>query len=168
MNTIRSTIAAAAVLAGSVGTVAALTTTDSATAGTSGGSSAAAGRADFTVRAHQGSDTSIDNGKDGFSAGDQDLFAGALTRDGKHVGRMVGTCQTARVGSTTADQLCEFVLHLGHGQITASGSVSSAAKGPGTFTLAILGGTGRYRDAAGQIAVTATNGKTFPIRVSLR
>jgi hypothetical protein len=163
MNTIRSAIAAATVLAAGVGSVAALTTSDSASAGT-----ATARAGSFTVRAHQGSDTSIDHGNDGFSAGDQDLFAGALTRDGKHVGHLVGTCQTARVGGKTADQLCEFVLRLGHGQITASGSVSSTEKGPGTFALPILGGTGQYRRAAGQIAVTATNGDSFPIRVDLR
>ncbi|MFZ2015215.1 MAG: hypothetical protein WAV00_15460 [Nocardioides sp.] len=50
----------------------------------------------------------------------------------------------------------------------ASGTTRSGKSGPGTFALPILGGTGRYQTAAGQIAVTATNGKTFPIAISLR
>jgi D-alanyl-D-alanine carboxypeptidase len=163
MNTIRSATAVVAVLAAGVGTLAGLTAVDSASAGTP--SAAASGS--FTVRAHHGTDSSVDLGKTGFSAGDQDLFTGALTRHGKHVGRVVGTCTTVRVGRSTADQLCEFVLHLGAAQITATGSVSSTQHGPGTFALPVVGGTGRYRDAHGQIAVIATNGKSFPITVSL-
>ncbi len=63
---------------------------------------------------------------------------------------------------------CAFDLHLARGQIMASGTTRSGKSGPGTFALPILGGTGRYQTAAGQIAVTATNGKTFPIAISLR
>jgi hypothetical protein len=163
MNTIRSTTAVVTVLVAGVGTAAGLAVVGSASAGT------AAGGADtFTLRAHHGTDASIDLGKADFSAGDQDLFTGELTRNGKHVGRLVGSCVTARVGRSTADQLCEFVLRLGDAQITASGSVSSTPQGPGTFALPVVGGTGRYRNAAGQIAVAATSGKTFPITVSLR
>jgi hypothetical protein len=163
MNTIRSATAALAVLAAGVGTIAALTTTDAASAGT-----ASARSTSFTLKSHQGTDTNVDLGDTGFSAGDQDYFTGALTRGGKHVGRLVGSCATARVGASTADQLCEFTLHLGKAQITAIGSVSSTQSGPGTFVLPIVGGTGRYDSAAGQIAVTATSGKTFPIAVSVR
>ena len=164
MNTIRSTTAVVTFLVAGVGTVAGLSAVGSASAGTA----SAAGAATFTLRAHHGTDASIDLGKADFSAGDQDLFTGELTRNGKHVGRLVGSCATARVGRSTADQLCEFVLRLGNAQITASGSVSSTQQGPGTFELPVVGGTGRYRGAAGQIAVTATSGKTFPITVSLR
>jgi len=46
--------------------------------------------------------------------------------------------------------------------------VRAGQGGPGTFALAILCGTGRYRAAAGQIAVTPTNGASFPIAVDLR
>lgn len=166
MNTIRSTAAVATVLAAGVGTIAALTAADSASAGTTGGS--AARSQSFTLHAHHGTDDSVDLGPSGFSAGDQDLFTSSLTRGGKKVGRLVGSCTTARVGKTSADQLCEYVLRLDHGQITALGTVRSTQAGPGTFALAIAGGTGRYRSAAGQIEVTATSGTTIPITVSLR
>lgn len=164
MNTIRSLITGATVVAAGAGAAAALAATGSAAAGTA----AVPKPGSFTLRAHHGSESSLDLGAHGFSAGDQDLFTGPLTRKGAAAGSFVGTCTTARVGQKTADQLCEFVLHLAHGQITASGTVRGGQAGPGTFVLAILGGTGRYRSAAGEIAVTATNGKSFPIAVNLR
>lgn len=68
----------------------------------------------------------------------------------------------------SADQLCEFVLRLGGGQITASGTVRSDQSGPGVFALAILGGTGRYQGAVGQVVVTPSNSASFPLRVELR
>jgi len=161
MNIIRSLVIGTTVVAAGAGATAVLAATGSASAGT-----ASASRS-FTVNAHRGSDTNIDLGKTGFSAGDQDLFTGTLTRAGNRVGRFAGSCTTARVGQT-ADQLCEFVLRLGKGQITASGTVRSGQSGPGTFALPILGGTGRYQGVGGQISVTATNGSSFPIQVSVR
>jgi hypothetical protein len=162
MNSIRPVINSVAVVAVGLGTAGVLAASDSASAGT-----APAGSGSFTVTTHQSSESDIDLGATGFSAGDEQFFTGALTRHGTHVGRLVGSCTTAHVGKT-ADQLCEFVLSFGASQINASGSVSSGEQGPGTFALPILGGTGRYRGAAGQITVTATTGKTLPITVSLR
>lgn len=159
----RSVATVVAVLAVGAGAGAAMTASGTASADTASRTAGA-----FTVQTHSRTETNLDLGKTGFSPGDQDLFTGSLTRHGKHVGRLVGTCTTARVGASTADQLCEFVLHLGKAQLTAAGTVSSDRQGPGTFALPIVGGTGRYSSAAGQIAVTATSGKTFPITVSLR
>lgn len=167
MNTVRSTAVVATVLAAGAATITALAVSGSASAGTAHGTTATRAGA-FTLHAHQGTDSSIDLGKTGFSAGDQDLFTGALTRGGQRAGRLVGNCTTAHVGKATADQLCEFVLRLSHGQVTAIGDVSSTQQGPGTFSLPIVGGTGRYRTAAGQITVSATNSRTFPITVALR
>jgi hypothetical protein len=120
----------------------------------------------FTLRAHHGTDTNVDLGKSGFSAGDEDLFTGPLTYHGDRVGRLVGECTMVRVGATV-DQLCEFVLRIGSAQLTADGAVHAGAKGPGTFTLPIVGGTGRYRAASGVITVSATDGGAVPITVSL-
>lgn len=121
----------------------------------------------FTVRAHHGSETSIDLGRHGFSAGDEDLLVSPLTYLGKRVGRLVGNCTTTRVGNSSADQLCEFVLVLNGSQLTASGTVRAGTNGPGTFRLSILGGTGRYRGASGTLAVTSGNGSTIPMEISL-
>lgn len=161
MTSIRTISAVTAVVAALGGTAAVVTTAGSASAHTPTSGT-------FTVRAHHGSETNIDLGTTGFSAGDQDLFTGSLTQYGKRVGRFVGTCTTASVGAVYADQLCEFVLHLGKAQITAAGTSRSTEQGPGSFQLPILGGTGRYRTAKGQITVTATDGNSFPITVSVR
>jgi hypothetical protein len=162
MSTIHTLITGATVAVAGVGVAAVVASTGTASAGPASRSES------FAVRAHQTSQTNIDLGKSGFSAGDQGYFVGPLTRHGSTVGRLVGTCTTARAGRSSVDQLCEFVLHLGKGQITAAGTVRAGQSGPGTFTLPILGGTGRYQSAAGQIAVTATSGRTVPIKVSLR
>jgi hypothetical protein len=167
MNNIRSAIAGVAVLAAGAGTFGVLASTGTASAGTTPSGIDAARAGSFSVRVHHGSETNLDLGTSGFGAGDQNLFTGSLTRAGKHVGRVVGTCTTARAGRSSVDQLCEFVLRLGRSQLVASGTVSAGRQGPGTFALPILGGTGRYRTAAGEIAVTATSGKSFPIRISL-
>ena len=160
MTRIRNLIAMATVVAAGGGAAAALATTGAASAGTPSSGT-------FVVRAHHGSESNIDLGRHGFSPGDVDLFAGSLTSGGQAVGRFVGTCSPVTVSQKVADQLCEFVLHLGSAQIIASGTVRSGQAGPGTFSLPVLGGTGRYSGAGGQIAVTATNGKSFPITVSL-
>jgi hypothetical protein len=161
MSTARSIIAAAGLAAAAAATVAVVTTTSSAAAGTPSSGT-------FTVHAHHLSDTNVDLGKPGFSAGDQDVFVDRLGRDGQNVGWLAGSCTTVRVGRSSADQLCEFVLHLGTSQITSSGAVRAGQNGPGTFTVPILGGTGRYRGAVGQIAITAANGNSaVPITVSL-
>jgi hypothetical protein len=80
---------------------------------------------------------------------------------------LVGTCQTARAGARRDVQLCEFDLRFGASQLTTRGIVEDGPGGPGTFHLAITGGTGRYLDTSGQIAVTATNASTIPITVEL-
>jgi hypothetical protein len=159
MTTIRTKI-----IGGSLGTAAVIAVI--AVPALSGSASASTG-SDFTVHAHRGTDSSIDLGRKGFSAGDEDLNTDSLTRGGKKVGWLAGSCTTVRAGSTSADQLCEFVLHLGGSQLVTQGVVRGGVHGPGTFPLAITGGAGKYRTARGQILVTATNGTSIPIEVQL-
>jgi hypothetical protein len=161
MGTIRTLITGLAVVAAGAGAAAVIATTGTATAGTA----RSAGRA-FTVTAHQGPESNIDLDASGFSAGDEDLATATLTRGGRNVGHMVLNCTTVAVAKN-ADQLCQFVLALRGGQITASGALRSGRSGPGTFVLPILGGSGQYQGASGQIAVTATNGDAMPVKVSL-
>lgn len=161
MYTIRTFVTGVAVVAAGAGSAAVLASTGTASAGTAGQSARS-----FTLVAHHGSDSSIDLGRTGFSAGDEDLFVSPLTRGGTRVGRLVGSCTVVRA-ARTADQLCEFVLHLGRGQITASGTVRAGQGGPTGFVLPILGGSGRYAGAAGQLSVTPTSGGNLPVQVSL-
>jgi hypothetical protein len=121
----------------------------------------------FTVRVHQGAEAHLDLGRSGMSAGDQDLFTGSLTRNGKRVGSMAGSCQAVRFGARSAVQLCEFDLRFGSSQIATRGTVVAGRNGPGTFTLPITGGTGKYLAATGQVTATASNDATLPITVQL-
>lgn len=130
-------------------------------------SAAASGPRGFTLHAVAAHESSIDLGTKGFSAGDTDLSADTLTQHGKRAGWADVSCTTAWVGRQAADQICVFDLHLTHGQIVAQGSVRSGPQGPGTFALAITGGTGRYRTARGAVHVTASNGRSVPIQVLL-
>lgn len=161
MNRIRTgALVAAAVLTAAAG-ASTVITTGPASAGTSSSPST------FSLRIYPGSEKNLDLGRSGFSAGDQDLFTGTLVRSGKHVGHMVGSCTTVRVGAASADQLCEWSLRLADGQITAAGSVISGEHGPGSFAVPILGGTGHYATAAGQLKITASDG-AIPVTVQLR
>jgi len=132
-----------------------------------GSASAAAAPGEFTVHAVHGADATIDAGRKGFSAGDDELATMHLMRAGKTVGWGATECITVHVGRAQAEQLCTFALHFGRGQIVAAGAVRSGPQGPGTFSLAITGGTGRYRNAQGQLLVTATSGRSVPITVEL-
>lgn len=131
------------------------------------GPAAANAGGQFTVFAVHNSETSVDVGKHGFSAGDNDVNSAQLVQGGHSVGWETGSCLTTFVGASRADQICHFVLALAGGQIVADGAVRGGSQGPGTFTLAIVGGTGSYRTARGQIQVTATNGPRVPFTVSV-
>jgi hypothetical protein len=163
MSTIRTLITGITVVAAGAGAAAAVAATGTASAGTATSSAKV-----FTLKAHHSRDSNIDLGDSGFSAGDEDLAVATLTRGGHRVGHLVLNCTAAHVGSASVDQLCEFVLALRGGQITAAGTIRAGQSGPGTFPLPILGGTGRYQGVGGQIAVTSTNGDTVPIQVTLR
>jgi hypothetical protein len=132
-----------------------------------GSATAATTANEFTVRALNGAQTTIDAGRKGFSAGDDDLGTMHLRRSGKSVGWGIIDCLTVHVGPSHAVQQCTIALHFGKGQIVATGAVRSGQQGPGTFSLAITGGTGRYRNAQGQMLVTATSGNSIPITVQL-
>jgi hypothetical protein len=153
--TASAVVAGAAIAAG----VAVSTLTDA--------SASAASHGSFTVRAYHGSETNLDLGAKGFSAGDQDLGSDRLVRNGKQVGYSAISCTAVRVGATSTDQLCEFALRFGSSQLESRGVVRAGQAGPGTFTLPILGGTGRYEGATGQLTVTATDGPYVPMTVSL-
>ena len=128
MNTIRSLITGATVVAAGAGAAAALAATGSAAAGTA----ALPKPGSFTLRAHHGSESSLDLGAHGFSAGDQDLFTGPLTRKGAAAGSFVGTCTTARVDRarhviTENDRTLACADLLRTGQIRQIGPLLSAS-----------------------------------------
>src|SRR4051794_30667581 len=118
-NSIRS------VIIGSVAVASAATAVATAVATAGAASAGTPSSGTFTVHAYHLSDSQIDLGKPGYSVGDQDLGADRLMRHGKRVGWMAVSCTTTRLGKTSEDQLCQFVLHLGTAQLTSAGAVRS-------------------------------------------
>lgn len=131
------------------------------------GPASASGGQQFTVYSVHASETFVDVGKKGFSPGDTDVNSSQLIRAGRTAGWETGSCQTTSVSASSATQICHFVLALDGGQIVSDGGVRSGRQGPGTFTLAIVGGTGKFRAARGELHVTAGNGPRIPFTVSL-
>lgn len=112
-------------------------------------------------------ETNVDLGKKGFSQGDQELAALNLFRDGKKIGEAGNLCQFVRVTKASATDLCQVDMSLPRGQITAGGLVTSTPAGPGTFFLAVTGGTGAYQTAHGQVKIVATTTNQVPITLYL-
>jgi hypothetical protein len=113
------------------------------------------------------SETLVDLGPKGFSAGDQEIVAVTVLRDGRKVGRGSSVCQFVEVTAKSALDVCSVVLSLPAGQLTADGLVASSPAGPGPFTLAITGGTGGYRTARGELTVIPQSSDTVPVTVRL-
>jgi hypothetical protein len=88
---------------------------------------------------------SVDNPPAGESAGDLEVFTQQLSRGGRQVGRISGTCV---VISPPAAFQCRAIAELPRGSL-----VLAANLGEGPATGAITGGTGRYRRARGSFLV---------------
>ena len=112
------------------------------------------GRA-FTVIEHATSDTMTDTGATGDSVGDVLTFANDVFDAGntQKVGTDQGYC--IRVVAGRAYE-CTWTTFLQGGQIVVAGPFYDAKDS----TLAITGGTGRYRDARGTMELHARAGGT--------
>ncbi|MGW6131984.1 allene oxide cyclase barrel-like domain-containing protein [Cellulomonas sp. NPDC055163] len=86
------------------------------------------------------------------SRGDQIVFEDTLLRGGREVGAGGGTCTvTAIVPADPPLALaCQVTYELPDGQISAQGRASNAP----VKTLAVVGGTGRYVGASGELVLT--------------
>ena len=95
-----------------------------------------------------GQDPRVDLGRRGPSVGDVHVIDDRLFRSGKQVGHAGGAC----VLNTAArpEESCTVTFSLPRGSITAQWLNTP----PVRKTLAITGGTGRYRDARGEVHVT--------------
>lgn len=89
--------------------------------------------------------TGVDADGDGdFSPGDYFVFEERLFRGGEQVGRDSVRCMVNH-----RSIMCDGTLFTGAGNIEVAGSQFFEGRG---FQLAVTGGTGRYRDAAGTLA----------------
>ncbi|WP_432586109.1 hypothetical protein ABVG11_07910 [Streptomyces sp. HD1123-B1] len=118
--------------------------------------------------ARQTQTTFIDHGDPGTSQGDELVLAGDLLRGPALFGRFGEVCTLTRVGPEpdSFDQQCVGTLTLPGGDLTLQGLISVTAAGPGEVTVAITGGTGRYRTAHG--VIEAVNTSDTETRLTLR
>jgi allene oxide cyclase-like protein len=91
----------------------------------------------------------------GIAVGFVELAADKLMHGGTQIGTDGENCTVTRLGGGTADELCTVVAVLRSGQIDLSGLVTSTQRGPGTFNVAVTGGTGSYAGATGYATVVA-------------
>jgi hypothetical protein len=99
------------------------------------------------------SEGEVDTPPTGFGPGDRLFFSEDLYRDDERVGINGGECVIVRVQSeTTATANCVATLSLPGGQITVQGLITFTEGDP-PFTVAVTGGTGRYRDADGEMRI---------------
>lgn len=95
------------------------------------------------------------------SPGDQFGVAEQLTRNGKAYGSDAGSC-TAIMGATAS---CNVTLKLPKGHFAVQGLVNFSEK---TASLAITGGTGKYKNARGFVEITNTQQETTtPLTIHL-
>jgi hypothetical protein len=98
--------------------------------------------------------TDLDLGEPGFGPGDQFVFRGKLFRDSERVGSTGGACVVVAVFGAKAETQCQATLRLQHGQITLQGLVTFVEEESAPFTVAVTGGTGKYRNAHGEATIT--------------
>ena len=104
------------------------------------------------------------------SLGDELVFSETLFKNGLEVGRSGGVCTVVWVGPYDDLTLhCVATLSLRGGQITLQGLVEvQGMEDPGPFTVAITGGTGKYKCACGQATVRFTDETTAVYRLKIK
>jgi hypothetical protein len=98
----------------------------------------------------------LDHGTPGPSLGDEFVFSEVLRERGREVGTSGGVCTVTEAVPpyTTLTFHCVATLSLRRGQITLQGLVEIQGEDDrGPWTVAITGGTGRYRGAGGEAVI---------------
>jgi hypothetical protein len=110
----------------------------------------------------------IDVGAPKESLGDYFVFTEDLFMKGKRVGSDHGSCMATRIDAAEFSLQCVVTLVLdGKGQITVQGAVTFSEASGSTFTLAITGGTDRFRGASGQVKVREISATKSVLTVQL-
>jgi hypothetical protein len=129
-------------------------------------SAVADGNGKHTLRlvAHQTQYSFLDIGASGNSLGDQLVFAEVFSKRGDEIGRSGVVCTVTAFEPPPSEDMtvhCAGTLKLEHGQINLQGLMDlHGASDPGPFTVAITGGTGRYRGASGEAVARQPNPPT--------
>lgn len=115
------------------------------------------GAATLEITAHNRSDSDIDVGRKGFSAGDQEVSTIKLDVAGQHEGQGTISCLAMQVSHRAVVQQCSGTLSLDGGTVTFSGPTTAGRRGPAPFDWAVTGGTGDYSQASGFLHVVPGN-----------
>ena len=102
----------------------------------------------------------------GIAVGYVELSADKLMQGGKQIGHDGQSFTVTRLSNGSADGVISAVEVLAGGQIDLSGLVTSTPAGPGTFQLAVTGGTGTYQDARGYATVVPGNTPAVTIQLA--
>jgi hypothetical protein len=158
MTTIRMRTAAAALAVAALGATIAATSAQAAPA-------SAGTTISFTE--HNISDRTFNLGsRHGFAVGYVELVANKLMHGAKQIGHDGESYTVTRLGAGSADELVSAVEVFAHGQIDLTGLVTSTPSGPGTFRLAVTGGTGNYQDAHGYGTVVPASAPKVTIHLT--
>lgn len=109
-------------------------------------------------------DAVTDGGKHGPGPGDRLAFTGRLTEKGATAGSFFATADILNKNASSALMVATLELP-GSGTIAAQGKLNFNRSDQGT--LAVLGGTGKFTDAAGSIAVSAGADPKRPITLKV-
>lgn len=106
-------------------------------------------------------------GETSFGPGDRFVFSEDLYRDDEKVGESGGECTITRLVGEVATANCVASLTLPGGQITVQGLAEFSDENP-PVTVAITGGSGRYREADGEFTVETISATEDRFTIRLR
>ena len=114
-------------------------------------------------------DQLVERARDSIVATGEPLDENVFARLSKRFSYVHGDFTDAATYKSVAKALEDAKMPVVYLEVPPSlfGTVVSGRRGQGTFVLPIVGGTGRYATAAGQLRVTASEGAS-PVRVDLR
>ncbi|MFG3494222.1 hypothetical protein [Streptomyces sp. NPDC047928] len=111
----------------------------------------------------------LDHSTKGISAGDSHTFSNDMYQNGKKIGFDGGNCVNERVTEKEVIVNCQDVIKLPDGQITVAFIRVDPIGAPpsGKFSGAITGGTGKYRNARGELVVDPGNSQAHSTTIYL-
>lgn len=88
------------------------------------------------------------------------LYEWAGTKRGKRVGRFEGLCTFTKLNlaAQAVTAYCTASANLPKGRVLVAGFLLFAEEGPATFTVPVIGGTGRYANARGTVTIREIGG----------
>lgn len=101
-----------------------------------------------------------------FGVGYVELVAGNDIQGSTKIGHDDSVQTVTRLSGGTADEVVTITFVLAGGQINTMGVVTSTPSGPGTFELAITGGTGKYASARGYATVVPVNAPKVTLHIT--